>query len=176
MFTRYRATYLSPILLLSLLAAMGCTQSETPSRSSTSPGGNAPEAAQPSRTSALLIQLPAGCNTPDAMALLPDGSVILSMPNFNDLKEGSWMMRITPDNQAEKFLELPNHPVTGQPVGPLGVCVAPSGDLFLADFQSEGQRQSRVLRIVMKDGKPTCTLATSQTARCTASSLTTRAA
>ena len=63
-------------------------------------------------------------------------------------------MKITPDNQAEKFVDLLTHPETGKPVGPLGICVAPSGDLFLADLQQEGERQSRVVRIVMKDGMP----------------------
>ncbi len=107
------------------------------------------------RTSELLVRLPAGCNTPDGMALLQDGSVLLSMPNFNKLEEGARIMRITRDNQVETFLELPEHPVTQQPVGPLGICVSPSGDLFLADYQATGDRQSRVLKIVMKNGKPT---------------------
>ncbi len=102
----------------------------------------------------LLVKLPDFCNTPDAMALLPDGNVILSMPNFNNLDAGAFMVRITPDNKAEKFMDLPKHPQTGKPVGPLGVCLAPSGDLFVADYQMTGDRQSRVLRIVMKDGKP----------------------
>jgi sugar lactone lactonase YvrE len=112
------------------------------------------EPASKPKKSELLVRLPEGCNTPDAMALLPDGSIILSMPNFNELEEGAFLMKITPDNQVEKFLELPTHPETGKPVGPLGVCVAPSGDLFLADFQMTGERQSRVLKIVIKDGKP----------------------
>jgi sugar lactone lactonase YvrE len=88
------------------------------------------------------------------MALLPDGSFLVSVPNFNDLEDGAFLLRITADNEIERFIDLPNHPVTGQPVGALGVCVSPSGDLFLADYQSTGERQSRVLRIVMKDGQP----------------------
>ena len=111
-------------------------------------------AAQPIKKAELLLQLPASCNTPDAMALLPCGSVVLSVPNFNDVEQGSFLLRITPDNKAEKFLDLPRHPETGKPVGPLGVCLAPCGDLFLADFQMTGKRQARVLRIVMKKGKP----------------------
>jgi hypothetical protein len=107
-----------------------------------------------SATSETPIKLPDYCNTPDAMALLPDGSFLLSVPNFNDLEPGAMIMKITPDNQVEKFLDLPKHPVTGDPVGALGICVAPSGDLFLADFQMNGDRQSRVLRIRMKDGQP----------------------
>lgn len=102
----------------------------------------------------LLVKLPAGCNTPDGMCLLEDGNVILSMPNFNKLDEGARLMKITPDNKVEKFLELGKHPETGDLIGPLGVCLAPNGDLFLADYQMNGKKQSRVLRIPMKDGKP----------------------
>ena len=45
----------------------------------------------PQRTE-LLVELPAGCNTPDGMALLPDGSILLSMPNFNDLEAGALLV------------------------------------------------------------------------------------
>ena len=39
--------------------------------------------------SQLLVTLPPDvCNTPDGMCLLPDGSFILSVPNFNDLSSG----------------------------------------------------------------------------------------
>jgi len=103
----------------------------------------------------LLLELPAGCNTPDGMTLLDGGDVILSMPNFNQLDAGARLMRISADNRASVFMELPAHPGTGNPVGPLGICVAPGGDLLLADYQMEGDRQSRVLRISMKEGKPT---------------------
>lgn len=113
-----------------------------------------PEEAAKSGKAELFVTLPAGCNTPDGMCLLDDGSVILSMPNFNNLDEGARLMKITPDNKVEMFLELGKHPETGDLVGPLGVCLAPSGDLFLADFQMNGKKQSRVLRIPMKDGKP----------------------
>jgi hypothetical protein len=102
----------------------------------------------------LLVTLPAGCNTPDGMCLLKDGNVILSMPNFNNMDEGARLMKITPDNKVEKFLELGKNPDTGDLIGPLGVCLAPNGDLFLADYQMNGKKQSRVLRIPMKDGKP----------------------
>lgn len=113
-----------------------------------------PEEAAKAGKAELFLTLPAGCNTPDGMCLLPDGSVILSMPNFNKLEEGARLMKITPDNKVEKFLELGKHPETGELIGPLGVCLAPSGDLFLADYQMKGKKQSRVLRIPMKDGKP----------------------
>jgi sugar lactone lactonase YvrE len=120
------------------------------------PAGEAePSACRPLTRSALLVELPLDvCNTLDAMCLLPDSNVILSVPNLNDPSQPSVLMKITPDNTAEKFLDLPTHPATGKPLGPLGICAAPSGDLFLADFQTEGKRQSRVMRIMMKDGQP----------------------
>ncbi|MHB0960680.1 MAG: SMP-30/gluconolactonase/LRE family protein [Pirellulaceae bacterium] len=102
----------------------------------------------------LFLHLDEKYNTPDGMALLPNGDFILSVPNFNDLSPGAYMLRISARNEVSEFLKLPDHPETGKPVGALGVCVAPSGDLFLADYQSTGDRQSRVLKIVMKDDKP----------------------
>ncbi len=89
------------------------------------------------------------------MCLLPDGNVILSVPNFNDQEQPSLLMKITPENKAEVFYELPPNPDTGKPFGPLGICVAPSGDLYIADFQMEPPNKSRVMRIAMQDGKPT---------------------
>ena len=59
---------------------------------------------------ALLVALPDYCNTPDGMTLQPDGSIILSVPNFNDEKSPPVMMRITPDNKAEKWFDLPSAP------------------------------------------------------------------
>jgi sugar lactone lactonase YvrE len=112
-------------------------------------------ACAPLGKSELLVELPGDlCNTCDAMCLLPDGDILLSVPNLYDVSQPSVLMKITPDNQAEKFLDLPTHPETQKPLGPLGICLAPSGDLFLADYQMEGERQSRVMRIVMKDGAP----------------------
>ncbi len=135
------------VLLLGTLLTLGCAPKDSQSP--------AESGAQSTKKPELLLQLPEGCNTPDGMALMADGSFILSMPNFNNLDDGAKMVRITADNQLEPFCDLPVHPVTNQPVGPLGVCLSPDGDLFLADFQSTGDRQSRVLRIVMQDGKPT---------------------
>jgi sugar lactone lactonase YvrE len=162
MFHRVHLARPQLVLFLGILSAVGCARQQVPSgdeaaapETESSAGIRPSEPiVESSRQSELLLELPPGCNTPDAMALLADGSILLSVPNFNDLEEGALLMRITPDNQAEKFLDLPNHPNTGQPIGPLGVCLAPSGDLFLADYQMTGARQSRVLRIAINDGKP----------------------
>lgn len=103
--------------------------------------------------SELLVRLPSYCNTPDAMVLLPNGNLVLSVPNCNDLEPGSYLVQITPDNKVEKLVKFSQHPVTGKPAGPLGVCLAPNGDLFVADYQMTGDRQSRVLRVSMNNGK-----------------------
>jgi hypothetical protein len=104
----------------------------------------------------LLVELPEFCNTPDAMTLTAQGDVILSVPNFNDDKVDALLMKITPDNKAERFFDFPDDPVVGK-IRPLGICAAPNGDLYIADCQifADNDHKSRVLRLVMKDGKPT---------------------
>jgi sugar lactone lactonase YvrE len=92
---------------------------------------------------------------------MPDQSIIVSVPNFNDQKQPPLLVKITKDNQAEKFLDLQPGPGTDR-FGPMGIRVAPSGDLYLSDNQlfhgKDGKMlfgKSRLVRIVMKDGKPT---------------------
>ena len=100
----------------------------------------------------LLVELPGYCNTPDAMALMPDGGILLSVPNYNDKSVPAVIMHISADNRVSKFLEPPAHPNTGR-AGPMGICLAPSGDVYYADNQFTGQK-SRLMRIEMKGGKP----------------------
>lgn len=116
--------------------------------------------AKPLKKAELLVELPDHCNTPDGMTLLPDQSVIVSVPNFNDQKQAPLLVKITKDNKVEDFYKLPPNPDT-QRMGPMGIRVAPSGDLFLSDNQvfhgKDGKSlmgKSRLVRIVVKDGKP----------------------
>ena len=104
----------------------------------------------------LLVALPEFVNTPDGMSLQPDGSIILSVPNFNDKKSPSVMVRITPENKAELWYTLPVAPGPLGRIFPMGVARAPSGDLFLADnqFMDDTGQKSRLWRIIVKDGKP----------------------
>ena len=98
------------------------------------------EASAPLAKSELLVELPTEiCNTPDAMALLPDGNIVLSVPNFNDLTQPAVLMTITTDNQAEKFYDLPKHPGTGENLGPLGICVAPSGEAPSGEGETDSE-------------------------------------
>lgn len=115
--------------------------------------GPAPALATPQ----LLAALPESCNTPDGMCLLPDGSVIVSVPNFNDAKAPPLLMKITADNKAEVFFHFPT-PYPGVPagadrIGPMGIaCDRASGNLYLADNQGKDQN-SRLWKLVLKEGK-----------------------
>jgi sugar lactone lactonase YvrE len=110
---------------------------------------------KPTATPRLLVTLPDFCNTPDGMCLLPSGDIILSVPNVNDPTQPAVLVKVTPDNRAELFFKMPPGPKT-QKAFPMGVCVAPSGDLYVADNQwfANPKDEARVLRIPMKDGKP----------------------
>ena len=101
------------------------------------------------------IALPDSCNTPDAMAVLRNGDILLSVPNFTDPTSPGVLMKITPDDQVSLFCKLPLHPQTGR-VFPMGVREAPSGDLYVADCQvlDETPDNSRLLRVRVTDGKP----------------------
>jgi sugar lactone lactonase YvrE len=112
-------------------------------------------AAEPAREARLLAVLPDYCNTPDGMTLLPDGNLILSVPNFTDMTSPGVLMKVSPKNEVSLFYRLPAHPDSGK-VFPMGVCAAPGGDLFVADCQVlvDANHKSRLLRVVVKNGRP----------------------
>ena len=110
----------------------------------------------------LFIALPDCVNTPDGMALLRDGSIIVSAPNFNDQTKPPLLVRVTGvtgKTKAEKFYEFPT-PYPGLPKGadriaPMGNAPAPNGDLYMADMQyaKDKIQKSRLWRLVVKHGK-----------------------
>lgn len=116
----------------------------------------------------LLAVLPDTCNTPDGMCLLPDQSIIVSIPNFNEenpqlkLKAyGGRLMKITPDNQVEEFYVFPNpYPGYEAPIHqirPFGIARSPQGSLYFADLQyfSDKDQKSRIWRLDLKEGRVT---------------------
>jgi len=113
------------------------------------------------RTPTIAINLTeAGYDTPDGMVNDKDGSVILSMLNLNQADKPAMLLRITCTDgkySLTKITDLPDCPETGKGAAPLGVAVAEDGNLYVADNQtfveSEKKNVSRLLRVVMKDGK-----------------------
>ncbi|MBN1126100.1 MAG: hypothetical protein JXA82_13920 [Sedimentisphaerales bacterium] len=103
----------------------------------------------------LLVELPDYCNTPDAMAMFADGSFLLSVPNYNDISVPAEIMKVSADNKVTRFFTPPAHPDSGR-AGPMGICLAPSGDVYYADnqFGDNSHEKSRVMRIEIKNGKP----------------------
>ena len=110
----------------------------------------------------LFIALPDCVNTPDGLALLRDGSIIVSAPNFNDQTKPPLLVRVTGvtgKTKAEKFYEFPT-PYPGLPKGadriaPMGNAPAPNGDLYMADMQymKDKNQKSRLWKLVVKGGK-----------------------
>ena len=101
------------------------------------------------------VELPEKYNTPDGMVLAPDGSIYLNIPNFNDDSYPAKVLKISPSDEISEVVTLPKHPETGK-VGLLGIDIGPDGHLYLADNQSMcgfDDYQSRLLRVIMKDGK-----------------------
>ncbi len=114
----------------------------------------AADAPTTARTVPRAILLPDSCNTPDAMAVLPGGTIILSVPNFTDPTSPGVLMKITPDDQVSLFCKLPRHPQTDG-VHPMGVRQAPSGDLYVADCQilTDKPNRSRLLCVRVVEGR-----------------------
>ena len=101
-----------------------------------------------------VILLPDYCNTPDAMALRADGSIILSVPNFTDPTSPGVLMEISQQDEVSLFCRLPLHPQT-QRVYPMGIREAPDGSLYVADSQcmDTAPNNSRLLCVRVADGK-----------------------
>lgn len=104
----------------------------------------------------LLLNLPDSCNTPDGLTLSGDSLILLSTPNFNDTTYKPRIYRIN-GNAITPFVDLPVHPQTKH-VCPMDLAFGPDGNLYINDNQFElydKNYKSRLLKVVMKNGKPT---------------------
>jgi len=121
----------------------------------------AADPSKPLKKAELLVELPDEYNTPDGMCMLPNGEVLLAVPNVNTFLAAEdkskqdpppVILKITKDNKIEKYYDPPLHPVTGNAF-PFGMCVDPEGENFyIADLQwfsntEEPGNNSRVLRV-----------------------------
>jgi len=89
------------------------------------------------------------------MAVLADGAIVLSVPNFTDPTSPGVLMEISPSDEVSLYLKLPPSPKTGR-VYPMGIRQAPSGDLYVADCQAleVPKGGSRLLRVHVENGEP----------------------
>ncbi len=122
----------------------------------------------PASDSALFAEMPLTMNTLDGISMAPDGTLVLSVPNFNNIhladfpvKHGAspaLMAGVSADGRVSpwyRFADDELHPDTVA-VGPMAHAFGPDGNLYVNDMQVYYDRghKSRVLRIVMEDGEP----------------------
>ena len=156
------------VFAIAMIASIGC-QPNAGGTPGTTAGDAAvqPEPLMSADSVKLLAELPDKWNTPDGMCLLPNGEVLVAVPNVNNDKFDppadypATILKITPDNEIEEFgLTPPLHPTTGK-FYPFGMCIDAEGkNLFIADLQwfanpDAPGNNSRVLRVpIDENGDP----------------------
>ncbi|MFC3695744.1 hypothetical protein [Chenggangzhangella methanolivorans] len=125
-----------------------------------------PSLAEDMRVAKPFLDLGSEINTPDGLGMAPDGTLILSVPNFNNdhLLETKAIAKASPPFMAAigkndrltrwyEFKPADLHPKTGR-VGPMDNAFGPDGNLYVTDMQVfYGENISRILRIDVRDGK-----------------------
>ncbi|MFJ9993538.1 SMP-30/gluconolactonase/LRE family protein [Pseudomonas putida] len=123
----------------------------------------------PHQATHLLADLGSQINTPDGLGIAADGTLILSVPNFNNdhlLKRGlikqaaaPFMAAIDKHDKVTHWYDFKPqdlHPDTGH-IGPMDNAFGPDGNLYICDMQVffDKDHKSRILRVNVKDGKAT---------------------
>jgi sugar lactone lactonase YvrE len=112
-------------------------------------------------TPRLLATFPDSLNTPDGLALAPDGRVFLSVPNLADNKYPAQIVELTATGYKPFIKHLPVEPTTKKAT-PMDLALGPDGNLYYAENQYENSKdyKSRLMRVLMKNGQPTGTIET----------------
>jgi len=106
-------------------------------------------------TPKLLFTLDEAHNTPDGLALAPNGHLILSVPNLADNSQPASLMEIVGDSLRPYATNLPVEPSTKK-AAPMDLAFGPDGNLYYAENQYENDKnfKSRLMRVQVKNGKP----------------------
>ncbi|GAB3222858.1 SMP-30/gluconolactonase/LRE family protein [Hymenobacter seoulensis] len=103
----------------------------------------------------LLHTLDEAHNTPDGLALAPNGSIILSVPNLADNTYPAVLMEMTDTTLKPYLTTLPVEPST-QKAAPMDLAFGPDGNLYYAENQYENDKnfKSRLMRVRVQNGEP----------------------
>ena len=115
------------------------------------PAGSIPTIGNPK----LLFTLDDAHNTPDGLALAPNGHLILSVPNLADNSQPAALMEIDGSTIKPFAPNLPVEPTTKK-AAPMDLAFGPDGNLYYAENQYENSKdfKSRLMKVTMKNGKP----------------------
>ena len=115
------------------------------------PAGSIPTIGSPK----LLFTLDDAHNTPDGLALAPNGHLILSVPNLADNSQPASLMEIDGTTLKPFATNLPVEPTTKK-AAPMDLAFGPDGNLYYAENQYENSKdfKSRLMKVTMKNGKP----------------------
>jgi hypothetical protein len=91
--------------------------------------------------------------TPDGMEIDREGNLILSCPNFADMKMPSRVLKIDKNKKISKWFDVPLNPETGE-ARSMGIAFGPDGDLYIVDNPGWTGRKDllftgRILRVRM---------------------------
>ncbi|QIL74941.1 hypothetical protein [Hymenobacter sp. HDW8] len=103
----------------------------------------------------LLHTLDEAHNTPDGMALAPNGTIILSVPNLANNSYPAVLMEMTDTSIQPYLTTLPPEPTTRK-AAPMDLAFGPDGHLYYAENQYENDKnfKSRLMRVRVENGKP----------------------
>ena len=115
------------------------------------PAGSIPTIGKPG----LLFTLDDAHNTPDGLALAPNGHLILSVPNMADTSQPASLMEIDGTSIKSFATNLPLEPTTHKAT-PMDLAFGPDGNLYYAENQYENSKdfKSRLMRVTIKNGRP----------------------
>jgi DNA-binding beta-propeller fold protein YncE len=154
-----------PALLIGGALLAGCQSNSSNSENSTpatQPAGES-TATMPSTSDTvanigspkLLHTLDEAHNTPDGLALAPNGSLILSVPNLANNSYPAVLMEMTDTSLKPYLTNLPVEPTTKK-AAPMDLAFGPDGNLYYAENQYENSKdfKSRLMRVRVQNGKP----------------------